>query len=206
VAATDDRTALLTDRDLALNEVDELPWRPGANARMEVARRLTALVPEWLTLHKLPGGEGASDIDHLVVGPGGVFTVNTQHRRDSRVVVIDGQVQIDGQWTSFVRDSRREAGRAARLLSARTSKAVEVRGIVAVMGTYGGFTVHEQPRDGAVTVVTRRNLCTHLQSLPTVLDRAEIGRIHEIARHLATWRPETVSWSEDLLRASGRTA
>ena len=56
---------------------DERAWRIGADGEEKVAARLAKLAkkdPRWTFLHAIPVGENGSDIDHLVVGPGGVFT------------------------------------------------------------------------------------------------------------------------------------
>lgn len=60
------------------------------------------------------------------------------------------------------------------------------------MGAHRGLTVKEQPRDGAVTVVARKQVDAHLHAAPSVLGVPSIERIYEVARHLATWHPTTV--------------
>ncbi|MBG6212216.1 hypothetical protein RCH23_000129 [Cryobacterium sp. CAN_C3] len=40
---------------------------------------LSKLGPEWTVLHAVPVGSGSSDIDHVVIGPAGVFTINTKN-------------------------------------------------------------------------------------------------------------------------------
>ena len=39
---------------------------------------LAQLGPEWTVLHSVPVGRGKSDIDHIAIGPPGVFTINTK--------------------------------------------------------------------------------------------------------------------------------
>ena len=50
------------------------PWYKGALGEMAVGRVLERLDPEWKILHAVPVGTGASDIDHVLIGPAGVFT------------------------------------------------------------------------------------------------------------------------------------
>jgi hypothetical protein len=177
-------------------KTDERSWRIGADAEEEVARRLDGLGPHWRVLHAIPVGDRDSDIDHLVIGPAGVFTINTKHHPDANVWVRGDTFKVNGQNQHYVRNSRHEAQRAARLLSAKALFDVEARGIIAVMGASHGFTVKEQPADGAVTVVTRRALAKHLTGMPDLLGWPSIERIYEVARHLATWQPKTVQWQE----------
>ena len=61
---------------------DERSWRIGADGEEKVAARLAKVArkdPRWRFLHAIPVGDRGSDIDHLVIGPGGIFTVNAKH-------------------------------------------------------------------------------------------------------------------------------
>jgi hypothetical protein len=60
------------------------------------------------------------------------------------------------------------------------------------MGAHRGFTVKEQPRDGAVQVVTRREVGKALSQRERVLGDPSIARIYDVARHLSTWQPGRV--------------
>jgi hypothetical protein len=95
----------------------------------------------------------------------------------------------------YVRNSRHEAQRAATLLSRQARFEVGVHGIVAVIGARS-FTVRQQPRDNAVSVLACDELIGHLQSLPRSLSDPSLRRIHEVSRHLATWHPRTVAWRD----------
>ncbi len=222
-AATVGQRALLPDQDLALTragasarsqadalrqaapvrtmlgrvlglKTDERAWRIGADAEETVAQHLTRLGPGWHVLHAVPVGNKGSDIDHVVVGPPGVFTVNTKNHPNANVWVRGDTFKVNGHNQRYIPHSRFEAGRAARLLSAAARLDVEVRGVIAVVGAQQGFTVKEQPHDGAVTVVTGAMLQAYLRSLPVVLGTPSIELLYACARHLATWQPKTVQW------------
>lgn len=174
---------------------DERAWRIGADAEEAVARRLDRLGPPWRVLHSVPVGERGSDIDHVVIGPGGVFTVNAKNHPDARVWVRGDAVTVNGRFQPYVRNSRYEATRAASMLTRRAGFDVQVRGVVAIMGMSGGFEVVDQPHDGSVAVVQRKRVADHLAAQPPVLDVAAIERIFAVARHAATWQPRHVGWS-----------
>jgi hypothetical protein len=173
-------------------KTDERAHRIGAEGEVEVARRLERLGPEWKVLHAVPVGDRGSDIDHVVIGPGGVFTVNAKNHPQANVWVAGDTVKVNGRNQPYVRNSRHEAGRAAKLLSAAAGFDVEVRAIVAIMGAHRGFTVKEQPRDGLVSVIARKQVDAHLRSMAAVLAVPSIERIYDVARHLSTWQPATV--------------
>lgn len=61
---------------------DERAWRVGADGEESVAKRLERVAkrdPRWRFLHSIPVGQRDSDIDHVAIGPGGVFTLNTKN-------------------------------------------------------------------------------------------------------------------------------
>jgi hypothetical protein len=173
-------------------KTDEGSWRIGADGEEEVARRLARLGLEWRVLHAVPVGDRGSDIDHVVIGPGGVFTINAKHHPQANVWVRGDTVKVNGTNQSYVRNSRHEARRAAKLLSDAAGFDVEVRGIVAIIGAHRAFTVNEQPRDGTVAVVARRELERYLNGLLPVLSAPSTARIYDVARHLSTWQPNLV--------------
>lgn len=62
-------------------------WYKGALGEIAVGRLLERLGAEWTVLHAVPVGTGASDIDHILIGPAGVFTLNTKNHTDQAVWV-----------------------------------------------------------------------------------------------------------------------
>ena len=63
-------------------------WELGVEGEQMVAEeleRLVALDPRWGFLNSIPVGTHGADIDHLVVGPGGVFTINAKHHHGGEV-------------------------------------------------------------------------------------------------------------------------
>jgi Nuclease-related domain len=170
--------------------------RVGADAELEIAEMLQVLDGRWRVLHAVPLGDRGNDIDHLVVGPAGVFTVDIKHHPEAKVWVAGETFKVNGRNQRYVRNCRQAAARAAKLLSAKAQFDVDVRGVIAVVGTAHGLMVKEQPADGTVSVVTAAMLVKHLESLPNVLGAPSRERIYEVARHLSTWQPKTVSWTE----------
>lgn len=60
-------------------------WRVGANGERKGGAELDKLCrrdPRWRVLHSVPVGERGADIDHVAIGPGGVFTLNAKHYPD----------------------------------------------------------------------------------------------------------------------------
>ena len=108
-------------------------WYLGAVGEMRVARALAKLGPEWHVLHSIPVGTRGSDIDHLVVGPGGVFTLNTKNHAGKDVWVAGSVLMVNGQHQKYLRNSAHEAKRAAALLTRAVGREVPVRAAVVLV-------------------------------------------------------------------------
>lgn len=164
---------------------EERAWRVGADGEERVARRLRKLPERWHVLHAVPVGERDSDIDHVVVGPAGVFTLNTKNHSRSKVWVAERSFLVNGQRTDYLRNARHEASRASRLLSAACGWDVAVEPVIVVLAAQ--LTIKAQP-DG-VHVVARRQIARWLLRRPTRLDPGAADRIFDQARRDIVWRP-----------------
>jgi hypothetical protein len=164
---------------------NERAWRVGAEGEEEVARRLGRLGKGWRVLHSVPVGEKGSDIDHVVMGPSGVFTLNTKNHIRSNVWVTENVFMVNGRKTDYFRNSRHEAARASKLLSAACGFVVPVEPIIVVMAAT--LTVKSKPTD--VHVVGRKRIRKWLTHQRPVLLPEHVEQIYAHARRDLTWRP-----------------
>lgn len=162
----------------------ETSWRVGAQGEQLVAQELQKLPLGWHVVHAVTVGSRGADIDHVVVGPGGVFTVNSKHHPRAKVWVGGNVFMINGQRHPYVRNARHEAQRASRLLSTASGFRVDVQGVIAVVGA-SSVRVKKQPDD--VRVVTRRQLRPWLTRHPPVLTDDGVDHILTAARKSTTW-------------------
>lgn len=166
-------------------KTNERAWRIGADGEEAVAAQLTKLGPRWRALHAVPVGAKGSDIDHVLIGPAGVYTLNSKHHPSANVWVFHDAFKVNGQSYKYVRNSRFEARRATKLLSTAVGAPVFATGVIVVLGAHKGFTVKAQPDD--VQVVARKGLVRWLTGLPEVLNDAQVAEIWEHARRSTTW-------------------
>ena len=138
-------------------------------------------------MHSIEIGAKGSDIDHLAIGPGGVYTINAKHHPDAAIWVGGDCFMVNGHLQPYVRNSRHEATRAARILTRYAGFPVPVVGVIAVMGAQKGFTVKAQPADGTVFVMTRRQIATWLGRRQAILNDWEIAAIFDVARRSRIW-------------------
>ncbi|WP_169923783.1 nuclease-related domain-containing protein [Propionicimonas paludicola] len=74
-------------------------WEVGVEGERLVAAelaRLTTVDPRWHVLHSLPVGRQGADIDHLVIGPCGIFTINAKHHPRGRIWVAGATFMVNG--------------------------------------------------------------------------------------------------------------
>lgn len=173
---------------LVAARTEERAWRIGADGEEAVAAQLLALGPAWRVLHAVRVGERGSDIDYVVVGPPGIFTINAKHHPNASIWVGGDTFTVNGQRVPYIRNSRHEARRAARLLTEHAGFPVTAAGVIAVMGAQKGFKIRAQPEDGAVVVVTRRRVSHHLLSQPHRLSPREVDAVYDIAPRSTTWQ------------------
>lgn len=166
-------------------KTDERAWRVGAKGEEKAAGELEKLGPGWRVLHAVEVGENGSDIDHIVIGPAGVFTLNAKRHPHGKAWVGERMVMVNGQRTEYRRNSRFEAKRACRLLSEACARSVDVTPAV-VFVDLDDFTVKQMPAD--VHVTTRRQLIGWLRSLPAVIDNGTVEEIFGKARLSSTWK------------------
>jgi hypothetical protein len=161
-------------------------WRVGAMGEETVAQELSRIgrTGNWRFVHSVPVGTRGSDIDHVLVGPGGVFTINTKAHRDSRIWVGPNTIMVGGHKQPYLRNSRHEANRASKLLSAATGFEVTAHPVIAIVDPRN-VTYRNPPVD--VTVVTRRGLKRWVSKLVPVLDDGQIEAIFSSVRRSTTW-------------------
>lgn len=161
------------------------PWYVGALGELEIGRRLAGLGPGWVVLHSVPVGTGSSDLDHVAIGPGGVFTINTKHHRGQNVWVGAKRILVNGQRTDHLRNAKYEATRTSKLLSAAARLLVDVTPIVAIVGAKR-ITVRERPTD--VVVLREHELVRWLQRHPVALTPEQAQHVAAVAAQPAAWK------------------
>jgi hypothetical protein len=163
---------------------DERAWPLAAGAEIAIAAQLCRLDESWRILHNVPVGDGS--VDHLVIGPSGVFTVNASDRPDPIVSVGDDVFILNGSRVRSVHVNLSAAQCANQTLSDKAGFAVPVVGVIAVIDA-DALTARTQPRDGSVVVVAHNEIDSWLASQPTVLEDAQVEALYDTARRSTTW-------------------
>jgi|ERR1035437_8913224 hypothetical protein len=163
----------------------ERAWRRGADGEEEVARQLNKLGASWHVLHGVPVGPNETDIDHIVIGPAGVFTLNTKNHLGKRVTVYEYAIYVSGTKQPYLSKSRAEGKRSSKILSTACGFEVMVKPVVVIIASELVFK--GSPKD--VNVVGRRKVADWIGRRPSQLSTDQIESIYEVARRRSTWIP-----------------
>lgn len=163
---------------------DATAWYLDALAEIAMGRILDMLPPEWTVLHALPAGMGALDIDHLVIGPCGVFTVNTKHHHDQDVWVAKSTLVIDGVSLGYIPAAEVEAQRVSAIVEERMPLHAPVQPVIAFIDPKQ-VTIRERPAQ--VKVLDAWQLRRWLTNLAPVLSPTEQHDIVSLLEDPVTW-------------------
>jgi hypothetical protein len=149
-----------------------------------VGDALDSIGPEWDVLHVVPVDAGTRHIDHLVIGPPGVFTLWSKNfpRQD---VIVDGEAMTaGGHLVDDIVRAREQAASASALLSEAAGYAVDVEPVIVVVDPRR-LVIRQQPTD--VTVISSRQLLRWLTRLDRRMDGADVAYISDISDRETTW-------------------
>lgn len=174
-------------------KTDERAWRIGAKGERTVGERLEKLITDgWYVLHSVPVGARGSDIDHVLIGPAGVYTINTKNHPGKRVQVSPHQIRVDGYRVEYLRNSRFEADRASKLLTAALGWEPAVRAaLVLLTGTLIPDVTISGGGPDDVLILDRMDIPKVFRRAPKRLEPGRVAELFEVARRSTTWQPVT---------------
>lgn len=175
-------------------------FRRGAAGEVATARALRHLVRPWWSwiraprrpwyvLHSIAVGTRGADIDHLLIGPAGVFSLNTKNLR-GRVWVGDGTITVNGAPVPYSTKAAREAQRVRTCLEPLTSSGRALHVVPVVVVVTGTVTGRPVTSDG-VHVLPVGNLARWLQRRGPILPPDQVEELYEAARVSTVWSPNS---------------
>ncbi|MEU1214988.1 nuclease-related domain-containing protein [Streptomyces sp. NPDC005791] len=137
----------------------------------------------WRVLHSVPLPDG-SEIGHLLIGPGGVFAVTTEHRPGTSVRIGDGTLRIDdGDPQPYELDGHPGARRARAALEAYCTFEVPVQTVL----VFTGVAALEVAATPSGVRVCRERQVAALAPLTGVLTATQVERVYDVARNGEAW-------------------
>ncbi len=158
---------------------------PGAARASTIGQRLDRLADEgWATVHDVPLGRQGTCVEHLLIGPGGLFTVTERRHPGQRVVGRGRAMAVDGRPVAYLRDARLEATRTQDRLLAAGCAQIHVRAVLVLQGTLD-LDVLTTPNDPLV--VARHEVPELFRRMPVVLDPRRVQALARVAQRSTTW-------------------
>ncbi|MEU4735960.1 nuclease-related domain-containing protein [Streptomyces fradiae] len=159
-------------------------WKVGLVGERLTGKRLDRLRGHgWFTLHAVQWATG-TDVDHLAIGPAGVFTVNSKRHPGKTVWYGDTAITINGSRTRHIAASQSEARRVSRVLSHACGFSVPVRPVISVVHA-AKLTV--KGANPPVLVLAVEHIDRVLSGLSPVLSPDQVAHIYGVARQARTW-------------------
>ncbi|MFF5723926.1 nuclease-related domain-containing protein [[Kitasatospora] papulosa] len=144
-------------------------------------RRLTR--HGWRVLHSVPLPDG-TEIGHLLIGPGGVFAVSTEHRPGASVRIEDGTLRVGDETPQpYELDDRPGARRVREVLEAYCAFGVPVQTVLVLTGV----TALEVVAVPTGVSVYREREVSALAPLAGVLTATQVERVYDVARNAEAW-------------------
>ena len=165
-------------------------WEKGADGEEIVGRALDELTasPGWIVLHDQPWpGRQRANLDHVVIGPSGVFVVDAKNWSGAIDVAAE-EVKVNG---------RRRTDAATSMASAAQALVAAVPGLRQEHVRPVVCFVHDEWVQGdvrGVLVCSSQNIVAILKTRPHALDPGAVQRLAaEVRRVLAEPPPEPVT-------------
>lgn len=189
----------------AVGDPDAAKWAAGADGERRVADELGKLREAWTVLHDrlLRPGQSEANLDHVVVGPAGLFLIDAKNWGGNVGAWDGGLYQHLGAGSSRTSQSRHaevlKVHGMANYMAVETG--LPTTPVICLAGPSEEKFGEPQPIKG-VWVVPLSKLVGWLESRPTVLDREAASRAVTMAM---TSFPSTTTHPE-LLEAMGAAA
>jgi len=111
-------------------------WFDAAVGELEVAHTLERLGAGWVVFHATQGGTEDSRVDHVLIGPGGVFAIVSKAHVGQQVFATSSTLTADGEKQSHLRVAAQVAKTAEDLIEGAIGEHVEVTPIVVIAGAH----------------------------------------------------------------------
>ncbi|MFR0356914.1 nuclease-related domain-containing protein [Streptomyces sediminimaris] len=156
----------------------------GLAGERRVGRELERLAAHgWRVLHGVPNGRGG-DIDHLLIGSGGVFSVNTKRHPGASVWIGDTMAKINGGSPHpYAAASKAEASYVQKILERHCGFAVPVEPVLVFVDI---DSLDRAATQYAVHIYEERQVSA-LGPLSGKLDATQVDQVYAVARHRRAW-------------------
>lgn len=187
VLGTEPAAAVLPWIDLAANrpgqlieDQDEASYRAGVAGEQRTAGVLAGLERnDYRVLHSVPLSP-RKDIDHLVIGPTGIWAINTKATTYDVTAKADGAIYSDGYRQKWVESIIRDAAVAGQHLSAAARMDLQCRPLLAVWSTMNVHSSYDGLAGGEF-------LLGAIAGQAAIFPAEWVDVVYNVARRSDTW-------------------
>ncbi|MGC1237676.1 MAG: nuclease-related domain-containing protein [Acidimicrobiales bacterium] len=169
----------------AIDRFEETALQKGLLGEMEVARRLPTHEEGWFVINSIPVSMTGTDIDHLAIGPGGVFSLNTKNHFGSKIWLGEWALLVNGHKQDYLRASRNEGLKVSRILSKACGFEIFAKPVIVIIADADDWTIKGEPKD--VQVESYQTVRSWLRNQPVTLTSEQVLSIHKVACKSETW-------------------
>ncbi|WP_233197379.1 MULTISPECIES: nuclease-related domain-containing protein [unclassified Cryobacterium] len=166
-------------------DANELSWLRAAQAEMIVGDILGRLPEGYSIYHSLPIRNTAFWVDHLVVGPGGIFSINSKTHWDRDLTGALRSIPINDHAMPYLRDARFESAQITALLGAVLPATTVVQSVIVLVNPHKILLAR---KPDAVTVIDSPRLRRWLVARPRVFSAEQQAALTAAIDDPATWR------------------
>ena len=167
----------------------------GALAEIALADSLAALGEEWTVVHSVTvGGDIAAGhhplvLDHLVIGPAGIFSITIHSHAGQAVWVGERTFMVDDERLGHLTDAERAASAASRLLTAALAAAGTAADVVVTpcIVVDSPSTLQIRQRPDRIQTSTARDFTAWLAALPRVISPTVVNALSGVSLQASTW-------------------
>jgi hypothetical protein len=152
---------------------DARNWQRGAQGERRTARQLNRLTPHgWVVFHDLAVPDSRANADHLIIGPAGVFLLDSKNWRGQLAFTADGTLW-HGSYplTATLATIGFEAAAIADAL------AVPGLAVQPLLVVHGSTIPWGEQYLGGVAVLPARRLVATLLALPVLLTDQQVAQL-----------------------------
>jgi hypothetical protein len=163
---------------------ERIKWLRGAQGEALVAWHLRDLPDSWHVFHNIQIWENG-DVDHILIGPAGIFCLSTKANRGLYSTGPDGSYLLNGETTNHVYDAQRQALQFRDRLKGLLGNAPWIQPVLVAPFAYVGFDTFQDQ----AWVLYEGNLNTVFEDSRCKLNAREIAKYADAVRKIANVEP-----------------
>ena len=187
-------------RTIGISPLDAngLAWLRAAQAEMVVGDILARLPEGYSVHHSLPIRNTAFWIDHLVVGPGGIYALSSRTRWDRDLTGSVRTIRVGNHIVPYLRDARFESTQITQLLAGAMPATAVVKPMIVLVNPH---KIRLNRKPDVVTVIDSPRLRRWLVGRPRQFSAEEQATLTGVIDDAATWHTPVRLAAPDHLHA-----